>query len=559
GVGGAIGVDTDTVLLNTTLTAAATVNVGSGASLTGAGTGGVQLGAITNSNINESADASSGAMVDNSNALTTLTLDFTPSVIVGANAVLAAPQGMLGLGTLSDVNAQTNAQSDAYGLMTVSVAQASVEATVDPVITIGSNANLSGQNIAISTQSLASIPYGSAVGVTSVASVTSDGFPVPAWRTQSSATVNSNAQVTIASGALVAAQQDVTLEALPMPAQTLAQRDVRETYAKKKSPAGDVSQNLYGTLTIDGTVIAGSANTLDIEIPEINPGLTTTLTVNGQSATSTNNPGLTGTTPAITPNSSATSSFLPFSFASDANYNAQSLLTGLSPANVSLLSGFISSTPVYTVQLSNMQAAGGQVLINATGLQGSGTVEANLPEVNVVNNTAVYLLLDGVNLLGGTNAGQISFAGTATASSAPQLTLKAYASGVTSPTINVEVTSTYPMGTTTQGTGASLFLTGAVNNTMGSVDFEVANGSFVQQAPINATSITIDVPNGVFLVDANPPVPYEGVAGDISDAWLDLASSNATYTGGTSQNSAATQTVPTLDSFFLPGLTSSGY
>ena len=60
--------------------------------------------------------------------------DFTPSVIVGANAVLAAPQGMLGLGTLSDVNAQTTAQSDAYGLMTVSVAQASVEATVDPVI-----------------------------------------------------------------------------------------------------------------------------------------------------------------------------------------------------------------------------------------------------------------------------------------------------------------------------------------------------------------------------------------------------------------------------------------
>ncbi|MFM8871035.1 MAG: hypothetical protein ACKOFD_05590, partial [Actinomycetota bacterium] len=53
---------------------------------------GVQLGAITNSNINESADASSGAMVDNSNALTTLTLDFTPTVIVGANAVLAAPQ-----------------------------------------------------------------------------------------------------------------------------------------------------------------------------------------------------------------------------------------------------------------------------------------------------------------------------------------------------------------------------------------------------------------------------------------------------------------------------------
>ena len=179
------------------------------------------------------------------------------------------------------------------------------------------------------------------------------------------------------------------------------------------------------------------------------------------------------------------------------NYNAQSLLTGLSPANVSLLSGFISSTPVYTVQLSNLQAAGGQVLINATGLQGSGTVEANLPEVNVVNNTAVYLLLDGVNLLGGTNAGQISFAGTATASSAPQLTLKPYASGVTSPTINVEVTSTYPMGTTTQGAGPSLFLTGAVNNTMGSVDFEVANGSFVQQAPINATSITIDVPNEI--------------------------------------------------------------
>ncbi|MFM8219293.1 MAG: hypothetical protein ACKOJF_10225, partial [Planctomycetaceae bacterium] len=52
GVGGAIGVDTDTVLLNTTLAAAATVEVGSGASLTGAGTGGVQLGAITNANIN---------------------------------------------------------------------------------------------------------------------------------------------------------------------------------------------------------------------------------------------------------------------------------------------------------------------------------------------------------------------------------------------------------------------------------------------------------------------------------------------------------------------------
>ncbi|MFN5532196.1 MAG: lectin-like domain-containing protein, partial [Planctomycetaceae bacterium] len=559
GVGGAIGVDTDTVLLNTALAAAATVNVGSGASLTGAGTGGVNVGAITNANINESADASSGAMVDNSTALTTLTLDFTPAVNVGANAVLAAPQGMLALGTLSDVAAQTTAQSDAYGLMTVSVAQASVEATVDPVITIGSNANLTGQNIAISTQSLPSIPYGSAVDATSIASVMSYGFPIPSWRTRSSATINSNAQVTIGSGALVAAQQDVTLEALPMPAEASAQRDVRETYGKKKSPAGNVARNLNGTLTIDGTVIAGAANTLDIVIPEFNPELTTVLTVNGQSATSTYNSGLTGTTPAITPSSSASSSFIPFSFASDDDFNVQSLLTGLSPANLALLSGFISSTPVYTLQLSNVQAAGGQVLINATGLQGSGTVEANLPEVNIVNNSAAYLLLDGVALLGGTNAGQISFAGTATGSSAPQLTLKPYASGVTSPTVNVQLTDESPVGTTTENAGASLFLTGAVNNPMGSVEFEVANGSFVQQAPINATSITIDVPNGVFLVDSNPPVPYEGVAGDISDAWLDVASSNHTYTGGTPQNSAASQTVPTLSSFFLPGLTSTGY
>jgi len=554
GAGGAA--DTNTAKLNTNLAANVSVEVGEAAAITGNGSTGVQIAAVTNSNINESAQISTGGLLENTNALTSLTLNFTPSVEVGSNAQINAPQGSLGIGTMANVLASSGASGTTYGVAGVVVSNSTVDVTVNPDIVIGTGASLAGNTVAVSTDSLPLLPYGSLLAVNSQA-YANTGTVVPIWEHSASATVNSNGTVTIGTGATITAQQDVLLEANPLQAVPSASIIGKTLYTSAKRKSGDTATNLTGLLTLDGTVVAGSVNTLDISIDSYTYPSTVYVTVNGQTAAATVEPGLGKPTPVITPSSSATSPFLPFSAAFDPNFNAQSLLTGLSAANLGLVSGFVSSTPVPTMQLSNVQAAGGQVVINAAGVQGSGTVEANLPRVSVVNALPMYLVLDEVDLLAGIDSGKISFTGTA--DSAPGLTLRPFANGVTTPALNVQLTSETVVGTTSEAAGASLFVTGPVNNMLGSVDLSVANGSLIQQAPINATSITIDVPNGVFFVDGNPPIPYEGVAGDIQDAWLNVASSNVTATAGNNQYGSENQTVPTVTSFFLPGLTSSGY
>jgi len=175
--------------------------------------------------------------------------------------------------------------------------------------------------------------------------------------------------------------------------------------------------------------------------------------------------------------------------------------------------------------------------------------------VNITNNSATNLVIDGIFLSGGYGAGQITLTGGATASSAPGLTLSSYASGLTTPLVDVQLTNSTPVGSTTVNAGASLFLTGPINNTLGDVSLAVIEGSFIQEAPVNATSILINVPLGVSLVDTDS---YWGIAGDIQSAWQNLASASASFTTGTEANGTTVPSIELPTSYFLPGLITTG-
>ncbi|MFN9373585.1 MAG: lectin-like domain-containing protein, partial [Planctomycetaceae bacterium] len=554
GAGGTI--NGNAVEINTGFESGINVLIGSQTKISGGGAAGVQLAAMALANLNEGASLTTGGIVEITNTQANQSLTFNPTIAVGDGATLSAPIGNLGLGIVSNVAGVASASCDIYGLSGGNAYAAATNSfSVNPAITVGSEANLSGQSVVLSTSSSPLLNVGSLLSATTNTYARNVSV-TPIADAQSSAQVISAGVITLEENSTITSQQGVSLSASPLPTFTTA-TGLENHDGIKSHPGGTTTENITGTLTIDGTVEAGSTDTLEIVIPAGSSA--GQFTVNGQTANAVLAPGLTGTTngniaPGTSPNVPS-APFLPFTAVYDPGFNPQSLLTGLDATTLALISPTISSSGVSTLQLSGLQVSGGQVVIATGNLQGTGTVSANIPEVTITNDSAMYLVLDGLNVISGIGTGEVVFTGSATAADAPALSLNPFATGIKTPTVTVSLTESAPVGTTTNGYGPSLFITNPIINATGDIILSVANGSVVQQAGLNAMGVEITVPNGVLTVTSSP---YTGIGGNIADAWAQTAASNSSFTSGNSQNSQTNQTIPVPTSFFLPGLVAAG-
>ena len=244
-------------------------------------------------------------------------------------------------------------------------------------------------------------------------------------------------------------------------------------------------------MSINGTVTAGIYHELDITIPndQSAPGSFYSNTVNmnsgGYPFTYSFNP-----------------SFVPSNF----------IQNNFSPANAMTFEPFVSSTPVGAILFNSLFAAGGNVIVNAGTLSGTGAITAyGGPTITVTNDSPDYLVMSSIdipNLPGGS----VTFSGAATAAQAG-LTVKPVNPNA-SPVVNVEEKFPKAVGSSTNNSGPAVFLTGAVTNlggsftvtnVAGSVGITAAASVNVGQLNISATQGTLEVSQqGTFISGASP-------------------------------------------------------
>ncbi|MGI9460500.1 MAG: lectin-like domain-containing protein, partial [Pirellulales bacterium] len=286
------------------------------------------------------------------------------------------------------------------------------------------------------------------------------------------------------------------------------------------SDAGTVTET--GLATIDGSIVAGNASTLDVSISEDK-----SWTINGSqpSFNLDDQAGLVTLSPQSFDDPAGTppTPFLPFKAGYNSAYEPQQLLNGLDETSKALLAPDISTETVDSITLAGLTAVGGQVVIDAKELAGAATISANVPEITVTNDSDAYLLLDGMGIPNTLNVGQINY-GDLHIPTGMTLNPYANASNVEPKQSAISIKQNYDQEIPGSAAGPAIALNDAMFNTAGKVTIYNAEGAFVQKAPINALSVSIDTPNSAYIVST--PDKYFGTSGSIADSFTKSNSVN---------------------------------
>jgi hypothetical protein len=168
----------------------------------------------------------------------------------------------------------------------------------------------------------------------------------------------------------------------------------------------------------------------------------------------------------------------------------------------------ISSNPVTIVDLSPIFVSGGSINVKAdTVKDGKATLSANVAQVNILNDSTDYLMVEDVQV-GDVKGGDVTFSGKADESSVlGRWTINTPDRG-NDPKITIS--NSYNQNLPNSDYGPALFIVGQISNNSGTVDIENKAGSFGVKDTISAGQINLNIPNGVVVIDT-PNDPYSVV------------------------------------------------
>ena len=489
------------------LTGQSSIQLADGVAVLAQSGGAILIGSTQNWATNQLSYVNTGSAVGGTAIESLLLSNLTNQVEIGDNVSLTATAGAIGIGT--SINSQTTSDCYSYtfGLVSGSSSNAQNNQCSTQSVTIGTNAILmAAGDISVTPGANPVSQFTTFQDIYSIITAHCSGL-ISIPTTSANATSNSNLNLVIDAGSQIVSDLNVTLG--PQQGTNSALWYTFTNYNGSKGKTKDSTNGVTqtATATINGNVVAGSTHLLNIAIPESGK----VATVNGQNVTISDT---SGTLVPVVPEGGL--SFLPFQVGYQTNYNATQMLAGLDATSVAMLNGYISKTPVPAITLANVSASGGQVVINASQLYGTGTISAYVPNITINNNSPAYLLLDGVGIPNTLNMGKITVNGGADVPAGMTLNQQ---SGLPSITIHQNYCGPVGSGTTA---GPALGSFGPIINSGGSVSISNANGSFVQQSAITAQSVSINTPNAAFIV--NTPNQYYGSGGNITDYWTNSAS-----------------------------------
>lgn len=522
---------------NSTVTGSSTIELHDYVSIESTENGNVEIGSTNDWQSTQLTHLGTGGAINGAGVQSILDSTLNNTITVGSDVQIVAPGGEIGIGTNNYSATTSNADSYTFGLAGGSSSDSSNEMKSTQTVTIGSNTKLhAGRDIVVTAGYNPVGNKGTLMDVYAVVTARCAGLlEIPSTTADASATVNN--AVTIEPGTSIISHADVEFGAVPG-----INNASWYTFANIDGAKGKVHQGSDGltesnAVTFDGEVIAGNMNELSVVIPASGDTINVNNLVSETIAESI-------TTIQPLPNDifDVSNAFLPFQVVRDPNYDATQLLDGLDATSRAILESSISDQPVVAIKLTDLAAVGGQAVLYADTLNGSGSVTAKVPSVSISNSSPAYLLLGNLGedapnnapastLAANTlNMGQVNIVGGADHPSSISF-------HQTNAVPEIVISQTYGESIPGSSAGPAVAIEKDIVNTAGSVQITNVMGALVQTAPINAKSVSISTPNSAYIVST--PADYYGSSGEIIDYW----------TPGTSLSGDGTFETPSTSSY----------
>ncbi|MCU4179932.1 leukotoxin LktA family filamentous adhesin [Bosea sp. BH3] len=427
----------------------------------------------------DTATLTTGGLLQGAGVSTRYRADVDNEVTLGLRNALNS-YGVINLGTYTIADVRANAYVSTYGLAGVGLADADVTIRTDNNVTVGANSALLGLydvNITAGRDGSGQRTNNLSGNATALGYVRGL-IAVP--DADASTDLQNHAKVDIGSGATISSAQNVTLGAYDGLINARADgtgHGYQLYFIPVTTGSSSPGFSSTSTLVMNGTATAGIYNTQRIEIGcganasvQCGPNETPTIRfVSGAPVTS-----------------GYSTAFDVVSYI-NANYDPTVAPT--------LLSG-VSHSPVKAVRLTQLYAAGGNVYVSGSSVQGNGTLTAKGgPSITVINRSNAYLILDGGAYIPETTGGQIiGSTGSLTRHTNPDAT----------PVIAID--NSYTGQLDASGNGPALLIAGDITNLSGVVSLNNTQGSFgFSGQRIDALQFNTTVPNGAVVVSSNGP------------------------------------------------------
>lgn len=454
------------------------VGIASGMSPTGA-PGPTLIQAWTELSADDTASLTTGGLLQGAGVTAHYGAHVDNEVTLGSNDALSS-FGAINIGTYTTATVRANAYVNTYGLASVGLADADVTIITNNNVKVGANSSLIGLadvNV-VAGRDGSGLRLNSLTGVATALGYVRGIIAVP--DADASTDLQNHAKVQIDSGAMISSAQNVGLGAYDglLNAQADGTGHGYQLYfIPVTSGTSSPGFSSSSTLVMNGTATAGIYNTQRIEIgcgptASVQCGPNDTPTIRFISGA----PVTAGYSPA-------------FDTIAYINANYDPTVAG------TLISG-VNSSPVKAVRLSQLYAAGGNVRVNGSRVEGNGTLTANGgPSITVINRSNAYLILDGGAYIPETTGGQIiGSSGSLTRHTNPDAT----------PVITID--NSYTGALDASGKGPGLLISGDITNLAGVVSLNNTQGSFgFSGQRIDALQFNTTVPNGAVVVSSNGP------------------------------------------------------
>jgi len=470
----------------------ASIAIGSGVTLASGSDPNVNPGsiAVVASSIVFIADQdtlTTGGLIEGAGVNATVNGTLTNSETVGAGSSLTT-FGSLDLGTYSTAQIDANGYVTTYGLAGVGDANAFINLTSNQTITVAGGVDAQHPTL-INAFYNTNVTAGEYIdqgfqttlaGDTNAESYVRGLIAVPA--ADANTTIASNATVDLAPQTIVAAGENVTIDAAhgsPVVASDGTGHGYELGFIPVTDGSNDTSAPLSSNVTLGGMVIAGEYHDLELTINPI------------------------GSATAATETSGEPVNAMYYGDFAVADF--------LTSGDIANLGGDISTSGVQAVTLGALFAAGGVVKIDADVLYGSGssanpgTVTAyGSPKINVLDTQPIYLVLTQGAQIPDTPGGSILYSGAAGSAQATAAGITQNAIGGSgTPSITIKVTSDSGVGNS--GSAPALLIAGDLSTPSGLLDVENDFGSYVDSGNVNVNQQIIKIPFGAAVFNANSP------------------------------------------------------
>ncbi|MCY3016429.1 MAG: Ig-like domain repeat protein [Planctomycetota bacterium] len=484
-----------------------------------------------------------------------VSVNLTDIVTIGRNVEVTADLLDVSIGTSAISNVKTAAETTTIGGVSLAFATTTTAVTAAQTVTVMPGAQIFAMgNVWLTPgKDVANNETLTALAATASAQAHTKGLAgVPTAK--ATATVTSNTTLDIGAGATIRTGGDVMIGGYPGTPAPFADG----------TATGDQIGGLFTTVEKDstvsaqsstrviqnGTIEAGIYHTLNILIPGARnvAAQPTRALATTDSRTIVDDPATSTLETFVSPASSAVKlfskslvvnadgdtiptndlPFRPFVATFTDGFHAPTAIDGYGftdPIVKDIFKSGVTSDTVVAIQLEKLTARGGQVIVNATSLEGSGRITANGgPSITVTNESANYLILSDVSIPNRTY-GEIVFTSTAQEAQKPAGLVLDRPRRNTDPQITVinsfsgTVGGQYgPAIIVVPGAAATPGDTGrGIENLAGGVILNNKMGSIAQAAVVYAASFSAFAQNGVYSVSITGAGTYFAGSNPISD------------------------------------------